>query len=131
MGPRSGSGQGDSGGSGRARRSAGEPGQGGGRGCLLGHTGAVLRCGPVVRELSPDPGSGGRPHAEGGRFLKIVELAAGGLLLLIGVRSAVSSIREVAPDEPGRVRALIALHEAAKAGFWLALGAFFLGYATV
>ena len=60
-----------------------------------------------------------------------MELAAGGLLLLIGVRSAVSSIREVAPDEPGRIRALIALHEAAKAGFWLALGAFFLGYATV
>lgn len=60
-----------------------------------------------------------------------MELAAGGLLLLIGVRSAVSSIREVAPDEPGRVRALIALHEAAKAGFWLALGVFFLGYATV
>lgn len=60
-----------------------------------------------------------------------MELAAGGLLLLVGVRSAVSSIRDVAPDEPGRVRALIALHEAAKAGFWLALGAFFLGYATV
>lgn len=26
---------------------------------------------------------------------------------------------------------MIALHEAAKAGFWLALGTFFLGYATV
>jgi hypothetical protein len=60
-----------------------------------------------------------------------VELAAGGLFLLIGLRSAVHSIGQMSPDEPGRVRALIALHEAAKAGFWLALGAFFLGYATV
>lgn len=50
---------------------------------------------------------------------------------MIGLRSAVRSIGQMAPDEPGRVRALIALHEAAKAGFWLALGAFFLGYATV
>jgi hypothetical protein len=47
------------------------------------------------------------------------------------VRSALTSIRQVSSDEAGRIRALIALHEAAKAGFWLALGAFFLGYATV
>lgn len=60
-----------------------------------------------------------------------MEIVAGALFLLIGLRSALHSIRQMAPDEPGRVRALIAVHEAAKAGFWLALGAFFLGYATV
>jgi hypothetical protein len=61
----------------------------------------------------------------------VFELVLGGLFLLIGLRSAVQSIRDASTEEPGRVRALIALHEAAKAGFWLALGAFFLGYATV
>jgi hypothetical protein len=55
----------------------------------------------------------------------------GCVLLLIGVRSALASIGQQDVDEPGRVRVLIALHEAAKAGFWLALGAFFVGYATV
>ena len=59
------------------------------------------------------------------------DLVLAGVFLLVGLRSALQSIREQSPDEPGRVRALMALHEAAKAGFWLALGAFFLGYATV
>lgn len=59
------------------------------------------------------------------------ELALGGFFTLIGLRSALQSIRQETADESGRVRALIAMHEAAKAGFWLALGAFFIGYATV
>jgi len=61
----------------------------------------------------------------------VFELAVGGFFTLIGLRSALQSIRQETPDESGRVRALIAMHEAAKAGFWLALGAFFIGYATV
>jgi hypothetical protein len=43
----------------------------------------------------------------------------------------VRSLQDIGTEESARERALIALHEAAKAGFWLALGAFFVGYAVV
>jgi hypothetical protein len=43
----------------------------------------------------------------------------------------VRSLQDIGTEESARVRTLIALHEAAKAGFWLALGAFFVGYAVV
>jgi hypothetical protein len=49
-------------------------------------------------------------------------------LLLIGVISAVRSLADPVPVEDGRSRFLIAVHEAAKAGFWLTLGGFFLLY---
>jgi hypothetical protein len=60
-----------------------------------------------------------------------VEFAAAAIFLLIGARSAVRSVRDMGTEESARARTLIALHEAAKAGFWLALGAFFVGYAVV
>jgi hypothetical protein len=60
-----------------------------------------------------------------------VEVAAAALFFLIGARSVLGSIRQMGTEDSGRVRTLIAVHEAAKAGFWLALGAFFLGYAVV
>lgn len=58
----------------------------------------------------------------------IVEMVLAALFLLAGVRSAVVSLGETAPEEGTRARLLVALHDAAKAGFWLALGGFFLGY---
>jgi predicted membrane metal-binding protein len=53
------------------------------------------------------------------------------LFLLFGVVSGINSLRAVRPVESGRVRFLIALHDSAKAGFWLSLGAFFLGFALI
>lgn len=61
----------------------------------------------------------------------VFELALGSVFVLIGLRSAVSSLREPTPAGSSGDRFLLALHEAAKAGFWLALGAFFIGYPLV
>ena len=60
-----------------------------------------------------------------------VEIGAGALFALVGLRSAVRSVREMGSEGRVRDRALMALHETAKAGFWLSLGAFFLGYALL
>lgn len=49
-------------------------------------------------------------------------------LLLIGLYSAWRSLAEPILVENGRSRFLVAVHEAAKAGFWLAFGGFFLVY---
>jgi hypothetical protein len=57
-----------------------------------------------------------------------LEYVVAGLLFLFGVVSAFRSLSEPVTDETGRVRFLIAVHEAAKALFWLSLGAFFLTY---
>jgi hypothetical protein len=48
--------------------------------------------------------------------------------LLVGAYSAWRSLAEPIPAENGRSRFLIAVHEAAKAGFWLTFGGFFLAY---
>jgi hypothetical protein len=59
----------------------------------------------------------------------ILEMVAAGVFLLVGLLSAIGSLRSpTAVGESGRDRFLIALHDAAKAGFWLALGGFFLGF---
>jgi hypothetical protein len=52
-------------------------------------------------------------------------------LLLIGIGSAVRSLAEPFSAESGRSRFLVAVHDAAKAGFWLTLGGFFLIYGLV
>jgi hypothetical protein len=49
-------------------------------------------------------------------------------LFLVGLWSAWRSLAEPIPGEDARSRFLIALHESAKAGFWLTLGGFFLLY---
>ena len=54
---------------------------------------------------------------------------AAAICLLLAVRSGWRSFRTIAPEERPGSRVLLALHEAAAAGFWLSLGAFFLGYA--
>jgi hypothetical protein len=61
----------------------------------------------------------------------ILELALAGLFLLFGLVSGINSLQDAQPIEDGKVRVLIALHDAAKAGFWLSLGGFFLGFALI
>ena len=61
----------------------------------------------------------------------ILELVLAGVFLLFGLVSGFNSLQDVEPVVDGRARFLIALHDAAKAGFWLALGGFFLGFALL
>jgi hypothetical protein len=61
----------------------------------------------------------------------IVELVLAGLFLLFGVISGINSVRDAQPVDESRVRFLLAVHDAAKAGFWLALGGFFLGFGLI
>lgn len=60
----------------------------------------------------------------------ILELSLAALFLFFGLVSGINSLREAPPVE-GRVRFLVAVHDAAKAGFWFALGGFLLGLALI
>ena len=60
-------------------------------------------------------------------FGQIAGLVIGGLLFVVGLVSGIRSVAASPGMESGRDRFLLALHDAAKAGFWLALGAAFLG----
>ena len=57
-----------------------------------------------------------------------LEFVAAALFFLFGVVSVVRTLREPLVDESGRGRLLIAVHDAAKALFWVGLGSFFLAY---
>lgn len=48
--------------------------------------------------------------------------------LLIGLGSAWRSLSDPVPAEDAGSRFLVAVHQASKAGFWFAFGAFFLAY---
>jgi hypothetical protein len=62
----------------------------------------------------------------------ILELLAAGVLILVGFWVAYWSLKEPPVEvRSARERFLLALHEAARAGFWLALGAWFLGLALI
>lgn len=61
----------------------------------------------------------------------IVEVVVGSLFLLVGLRSSLRSLRSTDTAESAGTRALVAVHDAAKAGFWLALGGLFIGFATL
>ena len=61
----------------------------------------------------------------------ILELVLAALFLLFGLVSGINSLRDARPVEEGSVRFLVAVHNAAKAGFWFALGGFFLGFALI
>lgn len=61
----------------------------------------------------------------------VIEIVLGALFVLIGLRSGFASLREPTPAASPGDRFLLALHDAAKAGFWLALGGFFIGYPLV
>ncbi len=58
----------------------------------------------------------------------IPEYAIAGALFVIGLVSAVRSLLQPPAEERGGDRLLIALHDVAKAMFWLSLGGFFLVY---
>jgi hypothetical protein len=61
----------------------------------------------------------------------ILELVLAALFLLFGVVSGINSLRDAQPVDEPRLRFLVAVHDAAKAGFWLALAGFFLGFALI
>ncbi|HYU57320.1 MAG TPA: hypothetical protein VEO00_04635 [Actinomycetota bacterium] len=46
-----------------------------------------------------------------------------------GIASLVRSLGNTRPGDSGRLRALIVLHDVARAGFWFGLAAFFTAYA--
>ena len=58
------------------------------------------------------------------------EYVIGGLLILFGLVSAVRSLASPATADERRIRLLIAIHDAAKAMFWISLGGFFVLYAA-
>ena len=61
--------------------------------------------------------------------MSVLEASLAGAFGVFGVVSAFRSLaRPVVHDADGRARFLIAVHDAAKALFWLSLGAFFLAY---
>jgi hypothetical protein len=62
---------------------------------------------------------------------QIIGLAIGGLLVLVGLVSGIRAVSSPGPADSGRDRFLVALHDAAKAGFWLALGAAFVGLSVL
>jgi hypothetical protein len=59
-----------------------------------------------------------------------LEYVIGGLFVLFGLVSAVRSLASPATAEERRIRLLIAVHDAAKAMFWISLGGFFVLYAA-
>jgi hypothetical protein len=61
----------------------------------------------------------------------ILELIAAAVLILVGLWVAYYSLKEPMEVRSGKERFLVALHEASRAGFWLALGAWFLGLALI
>jgi hypothetical protein len=62
---------------------------------------------------------------------QIIGLVVGGLLALIGLGSGLRSLTTPAEIRSGRDRFLLALHDASKAGFWLGLGAAFIGLSVL
>jgi hypothetical protein len=65
------------------------------------------------------------------RITAILELVAAAVLILIGLWVAYWSLKEPMEVGSGKERFLVAVHEASRAGFWLALGAWFLGLALI
>jgi hypothetical protein len=63
--------------------------------------------------------------------IQIVGVVIGGLLVLVGMISGFRSVAAPSDLGSGRDRFLLALHDASKAGFWLALGAAFVGLSVL
>jgi hypothetical protein len=62
----------------------------------------------------------------------MVEFVVAGFFLLAGLVSITRSLsRPVDAPDDRRSRFLLAMHDSAKAGFWLSLGGFFLAYGLV
>jgi hypothetical protein len=62
---------------------------------------------------------------------QIIGLVIGGLLALIGLGSGLRSLTTTTEIRSGRDRFLLALHDASMAGFWLGLGAAFIGLSVL
>lgn len=63
--------------------------------------------------------------------MRALEIVAGSILMMVGLWTAWSSVREAQPEGSGRDRVLMAVHETARAGWWLSLGGLFLAYGLV
>lgn len=63
--------------------------------------------------------------------MTVAAFVLAGIFALVGVTSGARSLRAVEAEASPGVRALVAVHDAAKAGFWLALGGLFLGFGLV
>jgi len=64
-------------------------------------------------------------------FIQIVGLAIGGVLVVVGLVSGIRSAAAPVEAGSGRDRFLVALHDAARAGFWLGLGTAFFGLSVL
>jgi hypothetical protein len=64
-------------------------------------------------------------------FIQIAGVVIGGVLIVVGFVSGFRSVAAPTDAGSGRDRFLIAVHDAAKAGFWLALGVAFLGLSVL
>ncbi|MGH2723960.1 MAG: hypothetical protein ACRDI0_06780 [Actinomycetota bacterium] len=63
--------------------------------------------------------------------VQIAGIVLGALFGLMGVSATATSLRETTPERSGRVRLLLAIHDAAKAGFWFALAAVLVALSLV
>jgi hypothetical protein len=61
----------------------------------------------------------------------VVEVMLAALFGLLGIRSAVASLRQTEPEDSASTRLLVAIHGAAGAGAWFALSGAFIGSALV
>jgi hypothetical protein len=77
----------------------------------------------VTPTLSPPPPVWG---LDGGEQLEAV---VGLVFVLVGLVVAARVFLRVEPGDPGKVRALLALHALGRGGFWIGIGAIFLAYA--
>ncbi len=64
-------------------------------------------------------------------FVQVAGLVLGSIFALVGLSAAAKSLRETTPESSGRVRFLLAVHDASKSGFWLALAAVLVGLSLV
>lgn len=58
---------------------------------------------------------------------RILALVVAGLAAIVGISTAIGSLREPSTAETAAERFVLAVHDAAKAGFWFALAVLFAG----
>lgn len=63
--------------------------------------------------------------------MNVLEWGLAGLAFVLGVRAAFTPVRFEEGAPSARDRLMIALYEAARAGFWFALAGLFLGFALL
>lgn len=58
----------------------------------------------------------------------VAEYILAAIFFVVGIRAGLAALRSETRGEPPGIRFLVAVHDAARAGFWLSLGALFLGF---